>query len=94
MRALDIDRPKAQDEEPLTIRAILSALKAPQAWFMFLQFFSSGCMLFSIAYCECIDSSPPIAHLYEARQAARKGVTRARLGWRGESGGAAGRQKW
>lgn len=53
VRALDIDRPKAQDEEPLTIRAILSALKAPQAWLMFLQFFSSGCMLFSIAYCEC-----------------------------------------
>lgn len=58
VRALDIDRPKAQDEEPLTLRAILSALKAPQAWLMFLQFFSSGCMLFSIAYCEC--SSAPL----------------------------------
>lgn len=54
VRALEIDRPKAHDHEPLTLRAILSALKAPQAWFMFLQFFSSGCMLFSIAYCELL----------------------------------------
>lgn len=48
--ALDRDRPQAEDHQPLTIKACVAALKAPQVWFMVFQFFSSGVTLYSGAF--------------------------------------------
>ncbi|KAL1411874.1 hypothetical protein Q8F55_002853 [Vanrija albida] len=48
--ALDRDRPAHGEEQKLTLSAVLSALKAPQMWFMFAQFFASGVLLYSMAF--------------------------------------------
>lgn len=50
--ALERDAPAAEQREKLTLAACVSALKAPQVWFMFAQFFASGAMLYAMAYCE------------------------------------------
>jgi hypothetical protein len=39
-----------EKHEPFTWSGVWSALKAPQMWFMFIQFFSSGAMLYSLAF--------------------------------------------
>jgi hypothetical protein len=39
--AHDVDR-QMEEEQPLTVSAVLSALKAPQMWLIFVQFFCSG----------------------------------------------------
>lgn len=50
--ALERDAPLAEQQEKLTLAACVSALKAPQVWLMFAQFFASGAMLYAMAYCE------------------------------------------
>ncbi|KLT42605.1 MFS general substrate transporter, partial [Cutaneotrichosporon oleaginosum] len=48
--ALERDAPLAEQREKLTLAACVSALKAPQVWLMFLQFFASGAMLYAMAF--------------------------------------------
>lgn len=48
--ALAVDRPPAEDEQKLTLRAVLDVFSAPHMWNMALQFFSSGAMLYASAY--------------------------------------------
>jgi hypothetical protein len=36
------DRQMEEEEQPLSVSAVLSALKAPQMWLIFVQFFCSG----------------------------------------------------
>lgn len=55
--ALARDSPLTEQREKLTLKACVSALTAPQVWFMFAQFFASGAMLYAMAYCEFPDTS-------------------------------------
>jgi predicted MFS family arabinose efflux permease len=48
--ALERDAPVAEQREKLTVAACVSALKAPQVWLMFCQFFASGAMLYAMAF--------------------------------------------
>ncbi|RSH90376.1 hypothetical protein EHS25_000981 [Saitozyma podzolica] len=48
--AHDVDRQMEEEEQPLTVSAVLSALKAPQMWLIFVQFFCSGTTLYGLAY--------------------------------------------